>query len=159
MYLTGIAIFAMLLFFVPFITIAPYGANATSFTFNELVNGRSPLLMSGAKLGFVAAFPMVSLLIALFLPNNRVTSWSKRAVSLAIFVMLVSFLASIFLPTMQAFAIITGIDVAKTSLYEVYPTWGSYLVVYTGIGLSLFMLITIFPKVREHLGLQEGELQ
>ncbi len=151
-YLVGISIMIVLLYFAPFIKMTPYGADEVIVSFNQLVNGGSPYLMSGSKLGNIAAMSAIALLIALFLPNYQKTEWPQIRVTLMTVIMLFVFVVAISFPLMQAFSLITGLVEAGTNLYKVSAAWGAYAVAYLGIGLAFFMVLTCIPAIRRRLG-------
>lgn len=155
-YLIGITVTIALLFFAPFIKIIPLGGEEIVISFNQLVNGASPYIMSGSKLGNIAAMSAISLLIALFLPNQQKTEWPSIRVTLMTFLVLFTFLVALSYPLTQAFGLITGLVEEGSKLYEVSAATGTYLIAYIAIGLSIFMILTCFPSIRTRLGNEEA---
>lgn len=148
-YIVGIALFGLALSFAPFISITPAGGGEVTHTFADLVAGRSPYLMTGALTGALAFLPALPLAIALLIP--RQTEDSTKLVNVLTIILFITFLLSVVYPALEAAAILLGSASITTTDFLVAPTWGTNLVIYLGLGMLIFIGLTMIPAVRKQI--------
>ncbi len=153
----GIILFVALLYIAPFAHLD--FANGTSFSvsFVELAGGKAGVVMTDSKSTMLAGLPAVAFLIALLLPNyvnkprpeDQIKRYRVRT-NVTYVVLPLVFAVSIFVPLLQAFALIAGGGIANTD-YIVTGAWGTRVIVYVGIGLLIFMALLAIPALRKKM--------